>query len=246
MVATPGRLEDLVSEGSCRLQGVTYLVLDEADRMLDLGFEPHIRWAFPFTLPFVLPFKVSISLSPAFCDLRFEPHIRWASPFMLPFALPCKIALLFHPASATSPFHSPVCCHNAGHGPSNIFFEPLQCLLQSALHIACWDQASHQLSLPFQVTMYFLPCSFSIYPCMPVTDPLTLLVYCLPCAHTIHSKCTLNGLLYCGLALMDCCTAPPASITGKDLAVSCVNSVNSNPLLIFSQAVFALWLSVSV
>ena len=43
VVATPGRLEDLVQEGSCRLQGVTYLVLDEADRMLDLGFEPHIR-----------------------------------------------------------------------------------------------------------------------------------------------------------------------------------------------------------
>ncbi|KAA6424762.1 MAG: DEAD box RNA helicase [Trebouxia sp. A1-2] len=43
VVATPGRLEDLVQEGSCRLSGITYLVLDEADRMLDLGFEPHIR-----------------------------------------------------------------------------------------------------------------------------------------------------------------------------------------------------------
>jgi len=43
VVATPGRLEDLVQEGSCRLSGVTYLVLDEADRMLDLGFESHIR-----------------------------------------------------------------------------------------------------------------------------------------------------------------------------------------------------------
>lgn len=43
VVATPGRLEDLVQEGSCKLSGVTYLVLDEADRMLDLGFEPHIR-----------------------------------------------------------------------------------------------------------------------------------------------------------------------------------------------------------
>ena len=49
VVATPGRLEDLVQEGSCRLSGVTYLVLDEADRMLDLGFEPHIR-----SVPFLL------------------------------------------------------------------------------------------------------------------------------------------------------------------------------------------------
>ncbi|KAG1677726.1 hypothetical protein FOA52_001038 [Chlamydomonas sp. UWO 241] len=43
VVGTPGRLEDLMNEGSCRLNQVTYLVLDEADRMLDLGFEPHIR-----------------------------------------------------------------------------------------------------------------------------------------------------------------------------------------------------------
>lgn len=43
VVGTPGRLEDLMQEGACRLQNVTYLVLDEADRMLDLGFEPHIR-----------------------------------------------------------------------------------------------------------------------------------------------------------------------------------------------------------
>jgi ATP-dependent RNA helicase DBP3 len=43
VVGTPGRLEDLMQEGACKLQNVTYLVLDEADRMLDLGFEPHIR-----------------------------------------------------------------------------------------------------------------------------------------------------------------------------------------------------------
>ena len=45
LVATPGRLEDLVQDKACRLAGITYLVLDEADRMLDLGFEPHIRYA---------------------------------------------------------------------------------------------------------------------------------------------------------------------------------------------------------
>lgn len=43
IVATPGRLNDLISEGAADLSGVTYLVLDEADRMLDTGFEPEIR-----------------------------------------------------------------------------------------------------------------------------------------------------------------------------------------------------------
>jgi len=43
IVATPGRLLDFEQEGACNLGEVTYLVLDEADRMLDLGFEKDIR-----------------------------------------------------------------------------------------------------------------------------------------------------------------------------------------------------------
>jgi len=43
VVATPGRLLDLIQEGECDLSGITFLVLDEADRMLDLGFEKDIR-----------------------------------------------------------------------------------------------------------------------------------------------------------------------------------------------------------
>lgn len=43
VIATPGRLNDFVGSGAIDLSDVTFLILDEADRMLDLGFEPQIR-----------------------------------------------------------------------------------------------------------------------------------------------------------------------------------------------------------
>ncbi|KAM5256798.1 putative ATP-dependent RNA helicase DDX43 [Ctenodactylus gundi] len=42
IIATPGRLNDLQMNSLLCLKGVTYLVLDEADKMLDMGFEPQI------------------------------------------------------------------------------------------------------------------------------------------------------------------------------------------------------------
>ncbi|MCC6336608.1 MAG: DEAD/DEAH box helicase [Myxococcales bacterium] len=42
LIATPGRLVDHLQQGTARLDGVQVLVLDEADRMLDMGFKPQL------------------------------------------------------------------------------------------------------------------------------------------------------------------------------------------------------------
>ncbi|CAH2248897.1 probable ATP-dependent RNA helicase DDX43 [Pelobates cultripes] len=43
IIATPGRLHDLQMNEIVNLRSITYMVLDEADRMLDMGFEPQIK-----------------------------------------------------------------------------------------------------------------------------------------------------------------------------------------------------------
>lgn len=45
VIATPGRLNDFLKSNTTNLSRCTYVVLDEADRMLDMGFEPQIRMA---------------------------------------------------------------------------------------------------------------------------------------------------------------------------------------------------------
>lgn len=50
IVATPGRLIDLMQEGMVDLSNVSYVVLDEADRMLDMGFAPDLAKILPLTV----------------------------------------------------------------------------------------------------------------------------------------------------------------------------------------------------
>ena len=47
LIATPGRLIDFVNDNVVSLDQISYLVLDEADRMLDMGFEPQLRQFLP-------------------------------------------------------------------------------------------------------------------------------------------------------------------------------------------------------
>ncbi len=55
VVATPGRLKDMLSKKRMNLDLCRYLCLDEADRMVDMGFEEDIRFILSF-------FKVCCSL----------------------------------------------------------------------------------------------------------------------------------------------------------------------------------------
>ena len=43
MIATPGRINDFLEAGDMSLKQCGFVVLDEADRMLDMGFEPQVR-----------------------------------------------------------------------------------------------------------------------------------------------------------------------------------------------------------
>lgn len=68
MVATPGRLMDLLQKKMVSLDICRYLALDEADRMIDMGFEEDIRTIFSY-------FKVSCRSSVHPLHGARRPHI---------------------------------------------------------------------------------------------------------------------------------------------------------------------------
>ena len=73
IVATPGRLLDHLRQGTCKLDQVKYLVLDEADRMLDMGFLPDVR-----RIVERCPRQRHTSLFSATIPPQIETLIKWA------------------------------------------------------------------------------------------------------------------------------------------------------------------------
>jgi len=73
LIATPGRLLDHIERGTCKLDKVQYLVLDEADRMLDMGFLPDVR-----RIVDRCPRDRHTSLFSATIPVQIETLIRWA------------------------------------------------------------------------------------------------------------------------------------------------------------------------
>jgi len=73
IIATPGRLLDLMQQGTCNLSAVRHLVLDEADRMLDMGFLPDVKRILERC-----PRDRHTSLFSATVPPEIETLIRWA------------------------------------------------------------------------------------------------------------------------------------------------------------------------
>jgi ATP-dependent RNA helicase RhlE len=73
LVATPGRLLDLMGRGTLRLNHIQFLVIDEADRMLDMGFLPDVKRIIE-----KIPRERHTSLFSATIPPEIESMIHWA------------------------------------------------------------------------------------------------------------------------------------------------------------------------
>lgn len=65
MVATPGRLMDMLEKKIVKLSVCRYLCMDEADRMIDLGFEEDVRTIFSYFQVWLCNSKIFIAIKNA-------------------------------------------------------------------------------------------------------------------------------------------------------------------------------------
>ena len=99
VVATPGRLLDFMGDGTAKVAGVEVLVLDEVDRMLDMGFLPDVRRIVEATP------KTRQTL---FFSATMPPQIKNLADFALRDPISVEVGIAFSPADTVSHFMYPV------------------------------------------------------------------------------------------------------------------------------------------
>src|SRR5262249_59849004 len=93
LVATPGRLLDLLEQRTTTLKSVNILVLDEVDRMLDMGFLPDVRRIVE---------KISTDRQTLFFSATLPPEIEWLAESVLRNPALMKIGHRRYPAGTVT------------------------------------------------------------------------------------------------------------------------------------------------
>ena len=92
-MATPGRLLDFMEDGTIKLDSIQYLVLDEVDRMLDMGFLPQVRRIVE---------KVPKKRQTFFFSATLPPEIQTMTSWVLQNPEIIEIGMRFSPAETVS------------------------------------------------------------------------------------------------------------------------------------------------
>ena len=99
VVATPGRLLDFMQDGTADVSGIEILVLDEVDRMLDMGFLPDVRRIVE---------KTPRSRQTLFFSATMPPQIKGLAEWALKEPVSIEVGIRFSPAETVSHYLYPV------------------------------------------------------------------------------------------------------------------------------------------
>lgn len=99
VVATPGRLLDFMKDGTANLENIDVLILDEVDRMLDMGFLPDVRRIIE---------RTPATRQTLFFSATMPPQIKSLADFALKEPESIEIGIRFSPAETVSHYVYPV------------------------------------------------------------------------------------------------------------------------------------------